>query len=61
MALRATAHPADVLNGLSWHEGCPYQQRDALRAVVSVSEEAALGLALMDQIWLVVSFMRGPL
>ncbi len=25
MALRTTAHPADVLNGLGWHERCPYQ------------------------------------
>ena len=23
MALRATAHPADVLNGLDWHGGVP--------------------------------------
>src|SRR3974390_1787656 len=61
MALRAAAHPADVLNGLSWHGGFPYRQWGALTTVVSVSEEAGLGLALMNQIRLAVSFMRGPL
>jgi hypothetical protein len=61
MALRATAHPADVLNGLGWHGESPYQQWGALTAVVSISEEAELGLALMDQIRLAVSLIRGPL
>src|ERR1035441_7771148 len=57
MALRATAHPADVLNGLGWHGESPYQQWGALTAVVSISEEAELGLALMDQIRLAVSLI----
>src|ERR1035441_3174806 len=61
MALRAAAHPADVLNGLSWHGMCPYRQSGALGAVVSFSQGAARGLALMEQIRLAVSFVRGPL
>jgi hypothetical protein len=40
MALRATAHPADVLKGLGWHGYVPVKQWGALTAVVSVSEEA---------------------
>src|SRR5271157_86937 len=61
MALRATAHPADVLNGLGWHGMCPYRQWGTLTAVDSVSEKAGLGLALMNQIRLAVSFTRGLL
>ena len=61
MALRAAAHPADVLNGLDWHGGVPIDGCRALTAVVSVSEEAGLGLAPMNQVRLAVSFIRGPL
>ena len=45
MALRSTAHPADVLNGLSWHGGVPINSCGALTVVVSASGEAGLGLA----------------
>src|SRR5271167_4475301 len=61
MALRATAHPADVLNGLNWHGSVPIDSCGALTAVVGDSEGAGRGLALMDQTRLAVSFIRGPL
>src|SRR5271157_2220503 len=32
MALRAAAHPADVLNGLYWHVGYPFRRRYATAA-----------------------------
>src|SRR5271169_3321552 len=61
MALRATAHPADVLNGLNWHGSVPIDSCGALTAVVGDSEGAGRGLALMNQTRLAVSFIRGPL
>jgi len=32
MALRAAAHPADMLDRLYWHIGCPFRPRYAFAA-----------------------------